>query len=260
MKPSSALIALVLKACATLAELSIKNGIIQGGATPVVRDREVGNDLKPRYSPLPTSCLDGYKHDTRRTLSVSLGERAAQSTLTVRPASDADYFGFCSGFLQPVRATVTTTQRFTSTATITKLAITPVTKTATNLAPCSTLTVLCPIPASNTTCGLSGWGYAVNNIYSATSIDALTCHQLCLKNPACAMWSSNDARGGASTRRGGSSRYLYTTAFLDYSDRVSEWRLLVHSLIGTTNGFYNGNNIYFYHGDDSGYGDVGSNV
>lgn len=34
-------------------------------------------------------------------------------------------------------------------------------------------------------CGQGGWGYATNNIYSASGIDATACHELCLANAAC---------------------------------------------------------------------------
>jgi hypothetical protein len=44
---------------------------------------------------------------------------------------------------------------------------------------------VCPSPVAGQICGQKGWGYATNNIYSASSLDPITCHQLCLKNADC---------------------------------------------------------------------------
>ncbi|KAF4627865.1 hypothetical protein G7Y89_g10284 [Cudoniella acicularis] len=104
---------------------------------------------------------------------------------TSRPISEADVLGFCSNYIQP-SITVTKTRLVTSTTTLNKDFSAAVTKTATTVAPGATISALCPIAAANQTCGLSGWGYAANNIYSGAAIDAPSCHQLCLKNDNCA--------------------------------------------------------------------------
>lgn len=86
-------------------------------------------------------------------------------------------------------ATVTkpkpTTSTTITTPTITTPTSPPVTTTKPTTTPTGTEGVLCPTPVAGQTCGLAGWGYATNNIYSGQPIERQICHQLCLKNPAC---------------------------------------------------------------------------
>ncbi|CAG8976479.1 hypothetical protein HYALB_00010615 [Hymenoscyphus albidus] len=83
------------------------------------------------------------------------------------------------------RTSTTSKPTTSSTTSITSKPTTPST-TSTSSAPTPTTTgALCPTPVADQTCGLAGWGYATNNIYSASGVDAQSCHQLCLQKSDC---------------------------------------------------------------------------
>lgn len=63
--------------------------------------------------------------------------------------------------------------------------------------PAGTVTAYCPIPTTGTNCGVRGWGYATNNVYTGNA-DPASCHQLCLKTANCASFQVGDATDSSS--------------------------------------------------------------
>ncbi|KAH8676490.1 hypothetical protein BGZ60DRAFT_402726 [Tricladium varicosporioides] len=124
-----------------------------------------------------------------------------------------------------VTETITTTlwMTLTTTPTFQPIPTTP-SSTSPSASPTST-TLLCPtpVPGTNSTCALAGWGYATNNIYSGSPISADNCHQLCLQKPECASFqitaNTTDpvpqcnlykvTAGGNNTIPGSASPYLF---------------------------------------------------
>ncbi|KAG9238453.1 hypothetical protein BJ875DRAFT_451203 [Amylocarpus encephaloides] len=128
---------------------------------------------------------------------------------------------------KPTTSTTSSTSSTPTTPTITTPTITiptittPTTPPGTPTAP--TDGTICPTPVVGQTCGLAGWGYATNNIYSGQPIDRLICHQLCLRNPDCMSFQViadaadpspqcnlyNVASGGDNTIPGDASPYRF---------------------------------------------------
>ncbi|KAG4423967.1 hypothetical protein IFR04_002962 [Cadophora malorum] len=93
--------------------------------------------------------------------------------------------------------TTSTTSKFstpttTSTTSSSSPAPLPPSTTTTSTPPSATGS-LCPSAVAGQICGVPGWGYAENNLYSGSPIDAATCHQLCLANPDCKSFQTQDS-------------------------------------------------------------------
>ncbi|KAH7398005.1 hypothetical protein BKA64DRAFT_55624 [Cadophora sp. MPI-SDFR-AT-0126] len=81
-----------------------------------------------------------------------------------------------------------------TTSTTSSSSTAPLTpSTTTTPAPPTATGSLCPTPVANQICGVAGWGYAENNLYTGSPIDAATCHQLCLANPDCKSFQTQDS-------------------------------------------------------------------
>ncbi|KAH6723511.1 hypothetical protein BKA61DRAFT_12451 [Leptodontidium sp. MPI-SDFR-AT-0119] len=52
---------------------------------------------------------------------------------------------------------------------------------------------LCPTAVAGQICGVPGWGYAENNLYTGSPVDGASCHQLCLTNPDCKSFQTQDS-------------------------------------------------------------------
>ncbi|RDL37748.1 uncharacterized protein BP5553_05181 [Venustampulla echinocandica] len=167
---------------------------------------------------------DGSDHVARQVvgppgISECLFENDAPPVGPPPSNPNIDVLGFCSSYIAPTKvvtrtvlstALVTATQITTAKVTLTTTRIlttsswtstttttTTTTKSPTVTGPSPTDSGLCPTPVTNMNCGIAGWGYATNNIYTAQPIKATTCHQLCLQAPDClsfqVMQDTNDA-------------------------------------------------------------------
>ncbi|KAH7354710.1 hypothetical protein BKA65DRAFT_581153 [Rhexocercosporidium sp. MPI-PUGE-AT-0058] len=109
---------------------------------------------------------------------------------------------------EPPVVTITVTASKTTTTKSTSKPATPTTSISSSSSasqlpsPPSTTTLpqppvatgsLCPTAVSGQSCGVAGWGYAENNLYSGSPIDAASCHQLCLANPNCKSFQTQDS-------------------------------------------------------------------
>ncbi|XMA17587.1 hypothetical protein WAI453_010378 [Rhynchosporium graminicola] len=96
-----------------------------------------------------------------------------------------------------ITRTQPTTSRTSSTSTASSTSQVPIpplptTTTTTRQQPTATGT-LCPTPLPSQSCAISGWGYADNNLYSGSPITAGSCSQLCLANPDCKSYQTQDS-------------------------------------------------------------------
>ncbi|KAL2070924.1 hypothetical protein VTL71DRAFT_13950 [Oculimacula yallundae] len=87
---------------------------------------------------------------------------------------------------------ITRTQSSTISSSSTSQVPPPTTTTSSRQQPAATGT-LCPTPIAGQRCGNPGWGYAENNLYSGSPIDAGSCSQLCLANPDCKSFQTQDS-------------------------------------------------------------------
>ncbi|CZR65766.1 uncharacterized protein PAC_15666 [Phialocephala subalpina] len=155
-----------------------RNGIIYDGRPEPRKARHEVRDVEAEASVLNVvaSCANSYNLFTTGTGPLPTG----------KPDPNFDYLSFCCAFNQPTK-TITSTSFYPTTLTVTGTTstITSVTTSTSVIAGQGTSTATCPIPAPSMICGQGGWGYATNNIYSGSNIDAVACHELCLGNAAC---------------------------------------------------------------------------
>ncbi|KUJ11293.1 uncharacterized protein LY89DRAFT_723112 [Mollisia scopiformis] len=172
------LLALSVEAGLVLGKPYARNGIIYDETPEPLKARHEVRDLGAEESILDivASCGNSYNLFTTGTGPVPTG----------KPDPNFDYLSFCCAFNQPTK-TLTSISYYPTTVTLagTPSTVTAVTTSTATLAGSGTATATCPIPAPSMICGQGGWGYATNNIYSKSGIDAIACHELCLANSAC---------------------------------------------------------------------------
>ncbi|KAF8856776.1 hypothetical protein BDZ45DRAFT_745096 [Acephala macrosclerotiorum] len=158
-------LALLVETSLVVASPYERNGIIYGGRPEPKKARHEVRDLAAEASVLDV---------------------VASPVPRGKPDPNFDYLSFCCVFNQPTK-TITSTSFYPTTLTVTGTTstITSVTTLTSVIVGRGASTATCPIPAPTMICGQGGWGYATNNIYSGSGIDAIACHELCLGNAAC---------------------------------------------------------------------------
>lgn len=180
MRSTSAFAVLLLEGALVAADY-VKNGMIYEDGEPGIK----GINARDK-SAIPPSCLLAIDIDP---ISIGIG---------ADPRFNWD--DYCTTFLTLPATTSIKSVVKTNTVAATVGGTTTVSKYATTTLPgkpAGTVTAYCPIPTTGTNCGVRGWGYATNNVYTGNA-DPASCHQLCLKTPNCASFQVGDATDSSS--------------------------------------------------------------
>jgi len=180
MRSTSAFAVLLLEAALVTADY-VKNGMIYEDGEPGIKGINARDT-----SAIPANCLFQINIDP---LSIGIG---------IDPRFDWD--NYCTAFLTLPATTSVKSVVKTNTVTGTIGGTTTVGKAVTTTLPgnpAGTVTAYCPIPTTAMNCGVKGWGYATNNVYTGNA-DPASCHQLCLKTPNCVSFQVGAATDSSS--------------------------------------------------------------
>ncbi|KAK0107491.1 hypothetical protein ONS96_003302 [Cadophora gregata f. sp. sojae] len=137
---------------------------------------------KPTTPPAPPTTSTTSKAPTATPTSTSVSTSSSTSRAPVSPTTST------------TSKTPTLTRTSTSISSSSSSSQTPLPPSTTTVPhPPAATGSLCPTPIAGQICGVTGWGYAENNLYYGSSIDAATCHQLCLANPDCKSFQTQDS-------------------------------------------------------------------